>query len=389
MKKTFYSLTGIVLSLCLCFSAKAKNFDGTTCFTDGFGYVWTLNYTGDQSGNVTATGTVDIGGGQIWNAVGEAYGKGGTGTVHLNAINPSPDGCNSFTDSFVYVGTATIDRTTQHYTDYGSGTWESYCGCSVLNSGTWDATGPCGASLKITNPNGPAVHSQESIALRKALGKTCFTDAFGYVWEVHYVPQCNHLYYIQGKVDIGQSIRWDVSGYATINQLSGPIELHAVNPHPDGCTRNSDSFVYVGTISIAKSAGSYSSSGTGTWESYCAGSAINGGTWDATGPCNATLQHKVDPNGPAAHVADAFRFKVSPNPLKSSSVITYNLAKESKVSITVYNYMQQPVKQIINRTESVGKHSYVIDGASLSNGVYRVIANVDGKSYTTSLQVIK
>jgi flagellar hook assembly protein FlgD len=81
--------------------------------------------------------------------------------------------------------------------------------------------------------------------------------------------------------------------------------------------------------------------------------------------------------------------KVSPNPLKSTSTVTYNLLKDSRVNITIYNYMQQPVKQIVNKTESIGKHSYVIDGSSLTNGSYRVVAVVDGKTYTSNLQVVR
>ena len=77
MKKTLYSFAGLTMLLCLGLSAAAKtNFAGSTCFTDGFGYVWKLNYTGDQSGSVTITsGTVDIGGGYVWNAYGSAWGK--------------------------------------------------------------------------------------------------------------------------------------------------------------------------------------------------------------------------------------------------------------------------------------------------------------------------
>jgi len=81
--------------------------------------------------------------------------------------------------------------------------------------------------------------------------------------------------------------------------------------------------------------------------------------------------------------------KVAPNPLKSTSTITYNLVKDSRVSITIYNYMQQPIKQIVNKMELAGKHSYIIDGSSLTNGSYRVVAVVDGKTYSSNLQVAK
>jgi len=381
----------MLLCLSLTSSAKKTNFTGSTCFTDGFGYVWNLNYTGGQSGSVTATGTVDIGGGTVWGVWGSAWGRNGSGSVELHAINPSPDGCFSFTDSFVYVGTASIDRSSGHYTDFGSGDWTSYCFGGAFNVGTWFASGPCGASSITTNPNGPAVHSRTSADL----GKSCFVDAFGYVWEFHYMPQGNHLYYIQGQVNIGSGVNWNVWGMATINNLNGPIELHAINPNPDGCNSFSDSFTYWGSTSIIRSGSSYSFTAGGSWSSYCFGGVLNEGTWSAAGPCDkiSGLQ-KANPNGPATAHASSFKFTISPNPLKSSSTISYQLTSNSHVTMTVYNYMQQPLKVVVNKDETAGKHSYTFDGRTssgtvLPNGVYRIVAVVNGKSYTSTLQIMR
>ena len=390
MKRSIYSFAGLIILLCLGLTSYAKtNFAGSTCFTDAFGYVWKLNYTGDQSGSVTTTGTVDIGGGSVWNVWGSAWGRNGSGSVELHAINPSPDGCFYYTDSFVYVGTATIDRSTGHYTDFGSGTWNCYCYGGVLNSGTWSATGPCGSSSITTNPNGPAVHSGVNF------GKSCFVDGFGYLWEFHYWVTSDHVYSIQGQVNIGSGTNWKVWGTATLQNSTGPVQLHAINPNPDGCTQYTDSFTYWGSTSILRSEGSYTFDASGTWDSYCFGGVLNEGTWATTGPCSKVsgLQ-KVNPNGPATAHATQFRFTVSPNPLRSSSNISYTLTKNSRVTLTVYNYMQQPVKVLIDKNETTGKHSYTFDGrsssgATLPNGVYRVVAVVNGKSYTSGLQIMR
>jgi flagellar hook capping protein FlgD len=182
---------------------------------------------------------------------------------------------------------------------------------------------------------------------------------------------------------------------ATINNLNGPIELHTINPNPDGCNSNSDSFTYWSSTSIVRSGGSYSFNAGGSWDSYCFGGVLNVGTWSASGPCSKVSGvQKVNPNGPAAGHANSFRFAISPNPLRSSSTISYELTRDSRLIVTVYNYMQQPLKVLVNENETAGKHSYTFDGkssggAALPNGVYRVVAVVDGKSYTSTLQIMR
>jgi hypothetical protein len=178
-------------------------------------------------------------------------------------------------------------------------------------------------------------------------------------------------------------VNWIVSGFGNFAGHAGYLEFHVANPNPDGCFSFSDSFTYYGNAQITGNGPSTTFTGSGDWKSYCFGSVFNTGNWAASGPCSSNV--KSLPYGPAKH-GQIFSMKVSPNPLKSTSIVTY---KDSRVNITIYNYMQQPVKQIVNKTESIGKHSYVIDGSSLTNGSYRVVAVVDGKTYTSNLQVAR
>lgn len=381
MKKTIYAFAGLILTLSLCFSAKANS--GSTCFTDVFGYVWKVSYTGTGGGYYTATGTVDIGSGTLWNVVGSATVKHATGPVQLTAINPSPDGCNSYTDSFAYYGTTTITHGNFSYT--GSGSWESYCFGGVLNTGTWDASGPCQASAKNVNPNGPASHTSGNKTAKNSMNTVCFNDGF-YNWKVTYTDQGGGYYTCTGTVNV-DGIDWSVYGSANfMNHMSNNAEFHASNPYPDGCTFYVDSFTYYDGVAQISGTGSGTTfSGYGNWVNYCFGATLNYGSWAAYGPCGAL---KSLPYGPAKH-AKALDLKVSPNPMKSNTTVTYQLSKESQVKITLYNYMQQPVQQVVNKVESAGKHSYVINGSTLTNGVYRLVAVVDGQSYSSSVQVVK
>jgi hypothetical protein len=228
--------------------------------------------------------------------------------------------------------------------------------------------------------------------------RTCFTDGFGYEWHIAYLYDGGkpRQYHATGKVYIESGQPWTVTAWGTFTHVAGGnlnngvVELHAVNPNPDGCSQYVDSFIYVGNAVVERD-GSVTYTGSGTWTSYCSGSVFNAGTWDASGPCGAGL--KIDPKGPAKANMN-LRIAVSPNPVKNSTNISYNLQKESYVNITIYNYMQQPVKVLANGLQSAGQHTYTWDtrsasGSLLPNGLYRVVGVVNGKSYSGAIQIMR
>ncbi len=80
--------------------------------------------------------------------------------------------------------------------------------------------------------------------------------------------------------------------------------------------------------------------------------------------------------------------KVLPNPVKTSATIQYTLANMGKVNITIYNYLQQPVKVLANGDGAAGFHTITWDGRNTNgtnaiSGLYRVVAIIDGKSYNS------
>lgn len=107
---------------------------GNVCLRDAFAYEWHLNYS--SSGGVsTATGTLDLGNGVVWNAWG--WWNESSKQIELHAVNPMGDNCNSgSTDSFVYNGYAMNGRFGYGYFG-GQGDWSSYCGGDVYATGTW------------------------------------------------------------------------------------------------------------------------------------------------------------------------------------------------------------------------------------------------------------
>lgn len=231
--------------------------------------------------------------------------------------------------------------------------------------------------------------------------RICFTDTYGYKYLFKDIDlsDCNKLY-ATGVVKNILSYDW----YATMwvdfsgGGHTGTVEVHAVNTMPDGCTSYTDSFIYVGTMTITNSGGVRTYSGSGSWSSYCSGSVFSTGTWAASGPCGAgggfMPQINTGAKNPAKISTGGFLLKIAPNPVKNNTNISYDLVKSANVNITIYNMMNQPVKVLVNENQSSGKHVANWTGVSnagsrVPDGIYKVIAIVDGKQYAETLQVLQ
>jgi hypothetical protein len=123
--------------------------------------------------------------------------------------------------------------------------------------------------------------------------KAALQMPIGYKWVFTNIQMTGvDTYYGDGTVDAYTDGRATITlNFSSGVCNNGAVELHAINPNPDGCTFASDSFIYVGSAVITKDGpGTLSYSGNGTWTSYCFGSPLNYGTWSASGPCGSTLK---------------------------------------------------------------------------------------------------
>jgi hypothetical protein len=224
----------------------------------------------------------------------------------------------------------------------------------------------------------------------------CLRDNYLYQWKLCYKKQSSGGM-ASGTVDIGGGAVWPAWGWMDCN--TGRMELHAINPNPDCSTGYRDSFVYKG-ISITKCRKMPFNIGIGggRWISYCNGNVNSMGNFGMItcldkNQLNDNSSDQFTPaksNGPAGGIS----LKASPNPTQNYTTISYSLTKESKVNIVVYNYMMQPVKTLESGTRQAG--NYFIkwdarrsDGSSAGAGLYKIVATVNGKAYTTTVQVIK
>ncbi len=69
----------------------------------------------------------------------------------------------------------------------------------------------------------------------------------------------------------------------------------------------------------------------------------------------------------------AYSYKLEqnyPNPFNPTTTIKYNLAKNSRVEITVFNVLGKKVKTLVKANETVGSHQITFNGQGFSSGVY-------------------
>jgi len=83
-----------------------------------------------------------------------------------------------------------------------------------------------------------------------------------------------------------------------------------------------------------------------------------------------------------------------PNPFNPETTIKYNLAKQSKVNLVIYNVKGQRVKTLVNETKMAGYYSVKWDGKDenghqVSSGVYFTRFVGDNKSLTKKMILLK
>jgi hypothetical protein len=78
-----------------------------------------------------------------------------------------------------------------------------------------------------------------------------------------------------------------------------------------------------------------------------------------------------------------------PNPFNPSTTITFTLAGEGNVTLTVYDVMGREAASLLSGRMAQGKHSVMFDASTLSSGIYFYKLTAGGKSLTRKLMLIK
>lgn len=64
------------------------------------------------------------------------------------------------------------------------------------------------------------------------------------------------------------------------------------------------------------------------------------------------------------------KFSVYPNPIIQSATITYNLTRNSKVSLAIYNSIGEIIKTLVNKDQKAGKYPITWNTHNIEPGVY-------------------
>ncbi|NOX67517.1 MAG: T9SS type A sorting domain-containing protein [Chlorobi bacterium] len=75
-----------------------------------------------------------------------------------------------------------------------------------------------------------------------------------------------------------------------------------------------------------------------------------------------------------------------PNPFNPSTLINYSLAKDSRVSIIIYNVLGQKVTELVNKKQSAGNYEIKFDASNLTSGLY--FYRLETPNYSKTMKMI-
>ena len=78
-----------------------------------------------------------------------------------------------------------------------------------------------------------------------------------------------------------------------------------------------------------------------------------------------------------------------PNPFNPSTTISYKIAKQGLVNLTVYNILGKEVAMLVNEVQSPGKYDVEFNAKNLSSGIYFYKLSTDNFTATKKLTLMK
>jgi hypothetical protein len=82
-------------------------------------------------------------------------------------------------------------------------------------------------------------------------------------------------------------------------------------------------------------------------------------------------------------------FQNYPNPFKTNTIISFVIAKQGKVELTVYDILGHPVKVLLNKQLPAGKHEVIFNATNVSQGLFFYRMDVDNFQKTKSMVLIR
>ena len=78
-----------------------------------------------------------------------------------------------------------------------------------------------------------------------------------------------------------------------------------------------------------------------------------------------------------------------PNPFNPTTLISYQLAAPSRVSLKVYDILGRQVSTLVDAVQSAGAHRVSFNGSDLPSGVYFYRLSTEGFAKTMRMVLLK
>jgi hypothetical protein len=75
-----------------------------------------------------------------------------------------------------------------------------------------------------------------------------------------------------------------------------------------------------------------------------------------------------------------------PNPFNPSTTISYSIAKEGNVKLTIFNVIGSKVATIVNEYKPAGNYSVQFNGSNLASGIY--LYRLESGNYSSAKKFI-
>jgi hypothetical protein len=82
-------------------------------------------------------------------------------------------------------------------------------------------------------------------------------------------------------------------------------------------------------------------------------------------------------------------FSIYPNPARDNFTIEFEISKQKRMQISLYNVRGERIKSIYNDFTNSGKNSFTIETDNLLSGVYFVRIDIGDVNLTRKILVIK
>ncbi|MBP7497812.1 MAG: T9SS type A sorting domain-containing protein, partial [Bacteroidales bacterium] len=86
--------------------------------------------------------------------------------------------------------------------------------------------------------------------------------------------------------------------------------------------------------------------------------------------------------------AEAFTYKIYPNPAKESATLIYFLPEKTEIDFTIYDITGKKLRTIVKEIKEAGNSSVVFDTSSLNPGVYFYTIKTNRKQKTGKLIIM-